>query len=161
MICKPMYTMHITLMNYAYSFNRHSKSDISRNIATYNQGAEKGGLMVSSLASTFFGIFETFLTICSIYYSNPPLAYNDELLLPTLNQIHVLMFEKRDVARCKGHKSGNKEHVDSVIYRIKKLNRNRLYHKSCCVLQLLTSDLVCKKLTIQIYNGIITNQIQM
>ena len=38
-----MYTMHITLMNYAYSFNRHSKSDISRNIATYNQGAEKGG----------------------------------------------------------------------------------------------------------------------
>ena len=79
-----MYTMHITLMNYAYSFNRHSKSDISRNIATYNQGAEKGDLMVSSLASTFFGIFETFLTICSIYYSNPPLAYN-ELLLPTLN----------------------------------------------------------------------------
>ena len=80
-----MYTMHITPMNYAYSFNRHSKSDISRNIATYNQGAEKGGgLMVSSLASTFFGIFETFLTICSIYYSYPPLAYN-ELLLPTLN----------------------------------------------------------------------------
>ena len=35
--------MHITLMNNAYSFNRHSKSDISRNIATYNQGAEKGG----------------------------------------------------------------------------------------------------------------------
>ena len=54
--------MHITLMNNAYSFNRHSKSDISRNIATYNQGAEKGGLMGSSLASTFFGIFETFLT---------------------------------------------------------------------------------------------------
>ena len=158
-----MYTMHITFMNYAYSFNRHSKSDISRNIATYNQGAEKGGGsdgLVSSLASTFFGIFETFLTICSIYYCTPPLAYN-ELLLPTLNQIHVLMFEKRDVARCKGHKSGNKEHVDSVIYRIKKLNRNRLYHKSCCVLQLLTSDLVCKKLTIKIYNGIITNQIQM